>query len=145
MSKIKHYTLVTWLVYLIAMLQRRHYVSNTAIAILLKILSVVLMELSKMYPQLSDISSILPTTVKGVVVCLKLKLALLCVMFPVLIAMECIITRIVSNVVALKKQVRSVPVGHYCLNLYNLLLASCVCTPSKPIATCPLRIHYKNY
>ena len=61
-NRTKHSTLVTWLVYLIATLQRKHYISNTAIAVLLKILSLVFVVLSRMYPQLSDIPNLLPTT-----------------------------------------------------------------------------------
>lgn len=44
------------------MLQRKHYISNTAIGVLLKIISPLFVVLSKMYPQLSDIPIILPTT-----------------------------------------------------------------------------------
>ena len=58
----KHSALVVWLVYLIAALQRKHYIPNIAVALLLKILSVVFSILSRMHPQLSDIKELLPTT-----------------------------------------------------------------------------------
>lgn len=58
MKDTPHSPLVTWLVYLIAVLQRKHYISNTAVAVLLKILSLFFTVLSRMHPQLSDIASL---------------------------------------------------------------------------------------
>ncbi len=57
-----HSSLVTWLVYLIAILQKKFYISNTAIAALLKILSAFFCALGKKHPHLSDIAATLPTT-----------------------------------------------------------------------------------
>ena len=62
MSATKHSALITWLVYLIAAVQRKHYISDAAIAGILKILSLFFVVLGRMYPQFFDIADTFPTT-----------------------------------------------------------------------------------
>ena len=68
-----HSTLVLWLVYLIAQLQKKHYVPNSAVSVLLKVLSIVFVILSKIHPDLSDISELFPTTIYSMQKLLNLK------------------------------------------------------------------------
>ena len=52
-----------WLVNLIAHIQRKHYVLDTAVSLLLKVLSVFFFVLGRLHPELLDIAKAFPTTV----------------------------------------------------------------------------------
>lgn len=60
-----HSALVMWLVYLIAQIQQKFYVPNSAINLLLKLLSIVFFILSTIHPAagLSDIPKLFPVRV----------------------------------------------------------------------------------
>ena len=55
--------LVVWLVNLIAHIQRKHYIPDAAVSLLLKVLSIFFIILGRFHPELLDIAKTFPTTI----------------------------------------------------------------------------------
>lgn len=61
-SSTPHSSLIMWLVFLIAQIQKKHFIPNAAVSLILKLLSVVFFILGKLHPELADISIMFPAT-----------------------------------------------------------------------------------
>ena len=65
--------LVTWLLYLIALIQRKHYVPDAAVSLLLKVLSMFFILLGRLHPQLPEIAENFPTTIYSMQISLNIQ------------------------------------------------------------------------
>lgn len=69
------YALIVWFVNLLALLQRKHYIPDGAINLLLKLLWIFINLLSKLYPDLSEIVQIFPSSFYQMQRFLRVKMA----------------------------------------------------------------------